>query len=114
MANSKKTDLNGSYLKLKRADYHIDTFDRLFREFFGRPDAYCVRREIEADTGVEIIKQFLAKPLPEMLALIVETRTRSVKVKTTTDEEADGREEPDQTAAKRKGMCCTEGRPPRG
>ena len=32
--------------------------------------------------------------------------TRSVKVKkTTTDEEADGREEPDQTAAKRKGMC---------
>ena len=34
--------------------------------------------------------------------------TRIVKVKkTTTDEEADGREEPDQTAGKRKGMCCT-------
>jgi hypothetical protein len=40
------------------------------------------------------------------------TPTSSVKVKkTTTDEEADGREEPDQTAGKRKGMCCTEGRP---
>jgi hypothetical protein len=40
------------------------------------------------------------------------TPTRSVKVKeTTTDEEADGREELDQTAGKRKGMCCTEGRP---
>jgi hypothetical protein len=38
--------------------------------------------------------------------------TRSVKVKeTTTDEEADGREGLDQTAGKRKGMCCTEGRP---
>jgi hypothetical protein len=36
------------------------------------------------------------------------TPTRSVKVKeTTTDEEADGREELDQTAGKRKGMCCT-------
>ena len=34
------------------------------------------------------------------------TPTRSVKVKKTiTDEEADGREEPDQTAGKRKGMC---------
>ena len=31
--------------------------------------------------------------------------TRSVKV---TDEEADGREEPDQTAGKRKGMCWTQ------
>jgi len=30
---------------------------------------------------------------------------------TTTDEEADGREELDQAAGKRKGMCCTEGRP---
>ena len=40
------------------------------------------------------------------------TPTRSVKVKeTTTDEEADGGEELDQTAGKRKGMCCTEGRP---
>ena len=40
------------------------------------------------------------------------TPTRSVKVKkTTTDEEADGREGPDQTTGKRKGMCCTEGRP---
>ena len=40
------------------------------------------------------------------------TPTRSVKVKeTTTDEESDGREELDQTAGKRKGMCCTEGRP---
>ena len=40
------------------------------------------------------------------------TPTRSVKVKkTTTDEEADGREVPDQTTGKRKGMCCTEGRP---
>jgi hypothetical protein len=34
------------------------------------------------------------------------TPTRSVKVKeTTTDEEADGGEELDQTAGKRKGMC---------
>jgi hypothetical protein len=40
------------------------------------------------------------------------TPTRSVKVKeTTTDEEADGGEELDQTAGKRKGLCCTEGRP---
>ena len=31
--------------------------------------------------------------------------------KTTTDEEADGREGLDQTVGKRKGMCCTEGRP---
>ena len=40
------------------------------------------------------------------------TPTRSVKEKkTTTDEEADGREGLDQTTGKRKGMCCTEGRP---
>jgi len=40
------------------------------------------------------------------------TPTRGVKVKeTTTDEESDGREELDQTAGKRKGKCCTEGRP---
>jgi len=40
------------------------------------------------------------------------TPTRSVKInKTTTDEEADGREGLDQAAGKRKGMCCTEGRP---
>ena len=40
------------------------------------------------------------------------TPSRSVKVKkTTTDEEADGREWLDQAAGKRKGMCCTEGRP---
>ncbi len=30
---------------------------------------------------------------------------QSIKVAHATDEEADGREEPDQTAAKRKGMC---------
>jgi len=37
---------------------------------------------------------------------------RRVKVKeTTTDEESDGREELDQTAGKRKGMCCMEGHP---
>jgi hypothetical protein len=33
--------------------------------------------------------------------------TRSVKEKTTTDEEVDERKEPDQKAGKRKGMCCT-------
>ena len=32
-------------------------------------------------------------------------------VKTITDEEADGREQPDQTAGKRKGMCWAVGRP---
>ena len=54
-----------------------------------------------------------ALPAVSVKALASSIRlTRSVKVKeTTTDEEADGREELDQTAGKRKGMCCTEGRP---
>ena len=40
------------------------------------------------------------------------TPVSSGKVKKpTADAEADGRQEPDLTASKRKGMCCTEGHP---